>query len=134
MATAMLEERDLDRTLAALAHPVRRSMLLRLARGPALPSELGDGLAMSQPAVSKHLRVLEGAGLISRGRAAQRRPCALRPDGLGEVDRWVSELRRTWEQRLDRLDAYLAETRRREAGGSSGSSRRADGDKEEDHG
>lgn len=118
MTTALLEEGDLDRALAALAHPARRTMLTRLALGPALPSELGERLAMSQPAVSKHLRVLEGAGLISRGREGQRRPCTLRPEALGEVDRWVSELRRTWEARLDRLDAYLAETQRPGAGGT----------------
>lgn len=119
MATALLEEGDLDRALAALAHPARRTMLTRLALGPALPSELGERLTMSQPAVSKHLRVLEGAGLITRGREGQRRPCRLRPEALGEVDRWVSELRQTWEARLDRLDAYLAETRSREGAGTS---------------
>ena len=118
MATALLEERDLDRALAALAHPARRTMLTRLALGPALPSELGERLAMSQPAVSKHLRVLEGAGLINRGREGQRRPCTLRPEALGEVDRWVNELRRSWEARLDRLDAYLAETQRQGTGGT----------------
>jgi DNA-binding transcriptional ArsR family regulator len=119
MATALLEERDLDRALAALAHPARRTMLTRLALGPALPSELGERLTMSQPAVSKHLRVLESAGLITRGREGQRRPCRLRPEALGEVDRWVGELRQTWEARLDRLDAYLAETRSREGAGTS---------------
>ena len=119
MATALLEERDLDRALAALAHPARRTMLTRLALGPALPSELGERLTMSQPAVSKHLRVLESAGLITRGREGQRRPCRLRPEALGEVDRWVSELRQTWEARLDRLDAYLDETRSREGGATS---------------
>jgi DNA-binding transcriptional ArsR family regulator len=119
MATALLEEGDLDRALAALAHPARRTMLTRLALGPALPSELGERLTMSQPAVSKHLRVLEGAGLITRGREGQRRPCQLRPEALGEVDQWVSELRQTWEARLDRLDAYLAETRSREGAGTS---------------
>jgi DNA-binding transcriptional ArsR family regulator len=119
MATALLEERDLDRVLAALAHPARRTMLARLALGPALPSELGERLTMSQPAVSKHLRVLEGAGLITRGREGQRRPCRLRPEALGEVDQWVSELRRTWEARLDRLDAYLAETRSHGGGGTT---------------
>lgn len=100
----------LDRTFSALAHPARRAMLSRLARGPASASELGAPLAMSQPAVSKHLKVLEVAGLIRRGRDAQWRPSELRAEALLEADRWLAAFRRTWEDRLDRLDAYLAET------------------------
>lgn len=103
------EEPDLDRTFAALAHPARRAMLRRLAEGPALPSELAAPFDMSQPAVSKHLRVLEDAGLISRGRDAQRRPCELRTGALADADQWMGDFRRTWEERLDRLGDYLTE-------------------------
>ncbi len=101
----------LDRTFAALAHPARRAILARLAHGRASVTELAAPLAMSQPAVSKHLKVLEEAGLITRGRDAQRRPCELRRDALDEVDEWVGAFRRTWEERLDRLDTYLRQTR-----------------------
>ncbi|MDA8320036.1 MAG: metalloregulator ArsR/SmtB family transcription factor [Actinomycetota bacterium] len=99
----------LDRTFAALAHPARRAILARLARGPASATELGTPLAMSQPAVSRHLKVLEDAGLIARGRDAQWRPCELRTEPLQAADAWVSAFRRTWEQRLDRLGAYLTD-------------------------
>lgn len=85
-------------------------MLARLAQGPASATELGAPLAISQPAVSKHLKVLEEARLISRGRDAQWRPCRLRTEALQEADRWMDGFRQAWEQRLDRLDAYLAQT------------------------
>ena len=101
---------QLDRTFAALAHPARRAILARLAQGEASAGELGAPLAMSQPAVSKHLKVLEEAGLIRRGREAQWRPCTLRPEALRLADTWLAGLRRTWEERLDRLDAYLRTT------------------------
>jgi DNA-binding transcriptional ArsR family regulator len=101
---------QLDGIFAALASPARRTMLSRLAVGPASVSELAGLVAMSQPAVSKNLKVLEHAGLISRGREAQRRPRALRPEALTVADDWVSTLRRSWEARLDRFGAYLAET------------------------
>lgn len=104
------EAEGLDRTFAALAHPARRAILARLATGPASAGELGEPLAMSQPAVSKHLKVLEDAGLIRRGRDAQWRPCTLRPEGLQVADAWLSGFRRTWEERLDRLEAYLRTT------------------------
>lgn len=107
-------DEELDRIFGALAHPARRSILARLAEGPASATELGAPLAMSQPAVSKHLKVLQRAGLIARGRDAQWRPSQLRPEALREVDRWLDGFRRTWERRLDRLDAYLAETGRAE--------------------
>lgn len=100
---------QLDRTFSALAHPARRAMLARLAHGPASASELGAPFAMSQPAVSRHLKVLETAGLIRRGRDAQRRPCELRAETLHQADRWLEDFRRTWEDRLDRLGAYLAQ-------------------------
>ena len=98
---------SLDRTFAALAHPARRAILTRLVEGHASAGELGAPLAMSQPAVSRHLKVLEEAGLITRGRNAQWRPCELRTESLQEVDRWVGSFRRIWEDRLDRLDAYV---------------------------
>ena len=97
----------LDRTFAALADPTRRAILERLALGEATVGELAKPFAMSQPAVSKHLRVLKEAGLISQGRAAQRRPCRLEPEHLKEVADWVEEYRRLWDERLDRLDGYL---------------------------
>ena len=110
-ATLTAEDAELDRTFAALAHPARRAILTRLSAGAATVTELGDPLAMSQPAVSKHLKVLEGAGLIRRGRDAQWRPCELRGEPLGRAERWIDGFRDSWEQRLDRLDAYLARTR-----------------------
>jgi DNA-binding transcriptional ArsR family regulator len=97
----------LDRTLSALANPARRVMLARLAKGRASASELGALVDVSQPAVSKHLKVLEDAGLISRGRDAQWRPCELRLDALEEVEAWMQEFHRTWEERLDRFGRYV---------------------------
>jgi DNA-binding transcriptional ArsR family regulator len=99
----------LDRTFGALADPTRRAILTRLASGEATVGELAAPFSMSQPAVSKHLKVLERAGLISRGRDAQWRPCKLEPAPLKEVADWVEEYRALWEQRLDRLDEYLRE-------------------------
>ena len=101
--------RQLDRTFAALAHPARRAILTRLASGPASATELGAPFPMSQPAVSKHLKVLEEAGLIVRGRHAQWRPCELRTEALHEVEQWMVGFRRRWEERLARLDAYLSQ-------------------------
>ena len=97
----------LDRTFAALSDPTRRAILERLASGEATVGELAKPFAMSQPAVSKHLRVLKEAGLISQRRAAQRRPCRLEPEPLKEVADWIEEYRRLWDERLDRLDGYL---------------------------
>lgn len=99
----------LSPTLAALSNPTRRAIVARLARGEATVTELTAPLAISMPAVSRHLEVLEQAGLIERGRDAQFRPCRLRPDGFAEVRTWLDELRAVWEQRLDRLETYLAE-------------------------
>src|ERR687884_629114 len=99
----------LDRTFAALADPTRRAILARLARGEATVSELAKPFPMSQPAVSKHLKVLERAGLIVRGRRAQWRPVELRADGLHDAAEWLEGYRRQWEERLDRLDAHLRE-------------------------
>ena len=99
----------LDATFAALADPTRRAILARLASGEASVAELAEPFDMTQPAVSKHLRVLERAGLISRGRDAQRRPSRLEAKPLEEATRWLESYRRFWEGRFQRLDALLDE-------------------------
>lgn len=99
----------LDATFAALADPTRRAILARLTRGEAPVTELAKPFAMSQPAISKHLKVLERAGLISRGRDAQRRPRRLEPKPLAEASEWLERYRRFWERRFQRLDALLDE-------------------------
>ena len=97
----------LDSTFAALADPTRRAILARLTQGEASVNELAEPFEMSLPAVSKHLKVLERAGLISRARVAQSRPCRLEAAPLREVADWVEHYRRFWEQSSDRLDDYL---------------------------
>ena len=97
----------LSSTFSALADPTRRAILARLALGETSVMELARPFAMSLPAVSRHLKVLEHAGLIARGREAQWRPCRLEGARLKEVSNWVEEYRRFWEERFDRLDAYL---------------------------
>lgn len=104
----------LDATFTALADPTRRAILARLAQGEASVNELAEPFAMSLPAISKHLKVLERAGLISRGRDAQRRPCRLEAAPLKEVAEWAEHYVRVWEERLDRLDEYLQELQRAE--------------------
>jgi DNA-binding transcriptional ArsR family regulator len=105
----------LDSTFAALADPTRRAILARLASGgEASVKELAEPFEMTLPAVSKHLKVLERAGLISRGRVAQSRPSRLEAAPLREVADWVEQYRRLWEQSFDRLDDYLRELRRGE--------------------
>ena len=105
----------LDNTFAALADPTRRAILARLAsRGEASVKELAEPFEMTLPAVSKHLKVLERAGLISRGRVAQSRPCRLEAASLREVADWVEQYRRLWEQSFDRLEEYLHELGRAE--------------------
>ena len=99
----------LDATFAALADPTRRAILARLASGEASVNELAEPFDMTLPGVSKHLKVLERAGLISRGRVAQSRPCRLEAAPLREVADWVEEYRSFWEQSFDRLDEYLHE-------------------------
>jgi DNA-binding transcriptional ArsR family regulator len=99
----------LDATFAALADPTRRAILARLATGAASVNELARPFDMSQPAISKHLKVLEGAGLISRGRDAQRRPCRLSARPLGDANQWLERYRRFWEASFDRLDGLLEE-------------------------
>src|SRR6478672_6387423 len=98
---------QLSNTFAALADPTRRAILARLALGEASVNELAEPFEMSLPAVSKHLKVLERAGLIARGREAQFRPCRLEPARLKDVADWVERYREIWEERLDRLDQYL---------------------------
>jgi len=106
MATAT---EQLDRTFAALADPTRRAILSRLAAGEASVTELAEPFAMSMPAVSKHLKVLERAGLIARGRERQWRPARLEAGPLKEVADWAERYRRFWEERYERLDEYLDE-------------------------
>jgi DNA-binding transcriptional ArsR family regulator len=98
---------QLSTTFAALADPTRRAILARLASGERSVTELAEPFEMSLPAVSKHLRVLERAGLIARGRDAQWRPCRLEPAPLKQVADWTERYRAIWEQRFDRLDTYL---------------------------
>jgi DNA-binding transcriptional ArsR family regulator len=104
----------LSATFSALADPTRRAILARLASGECSVTELAEPFAISMPAVSKHLRVLERAGLIARGREAQWRPCRLRPAPLKDVAEWIERYRATWEQRFDRLEVYLQELKAKE--------------------
>ena len=97
----------LSTTLSALADPTRRAILARLASGERSVTELAQPFAMSLPAISKHLKVLEKAKLIERSREAQWRPCKLAPEPLKEVSSWLDQYRQHWEERLDRLDQYL---------------------------
>ena len=99
----------LDSTFAALADPTRRAILARLSTGEASVTELAQPFDMTLPAVSKHLKVLERAGLIARGRDAQWRPCRLKADPLKEVSDWVERYRQFWDESFDRLDDYLRE-------------------------
>jgi DNA-binding transcriptional ArsR family regulator len=96
-------------TLSALADPTRRAILARLSRGAATVNELAEPFDISLPAISRHLKVLEGAGLISRGREAQWRPCRLEAEPLKQLDGWLGRYRRFWEGSFDRMDAYLAQ-------------------------
>lgn len=102
----------LSATFAALADPTRRAILARLATGETPVSQLAEPFDMSMPAVSKHLKVLERAGLIARGREAQRRPCRLEPAPLKQASDWIENYRLFWEESFDRLDAYLAELKK----------------------
>jgi DNA-binding transcriptional ArsR family regulator len=104
----------LSTIFAALADPTRRAILARLARGEASVTELAEPFQMSMPAISKHLKVLERAGLIARGRDAQWRPCRLEAGPLKDVAQWVEHYRDFWEQSFDRLDGYLLELKQKE--------------------
>jgi len=105
----------LSLTFSALADPTRRAILARLSSGPASVNELAAPFSMSLPAVSKHLKVLERAQLIKRGREAQWRPCELKAAPLKEADAWIEQYRTMWEERFDRLDAYLMELQGKKA-------------------
>ena len=107
MATAVDEHR-LNETFAALASPTRRAMLARLAQGSATVNELAQPFEMTLPAISKHIKVLERAGLVLRGQRAQYRPCALDATSLKEVSTWAEQYRPVWEARFDRMDDYLS--------------------------
>src|SRR3981189_3453486 len=104
----------LSATFSALADPTRRAILARLALGETTVSDLAEPFDMSLPAVSKHLKVLERAGLIARGREAQWRPCRIEVNALRPVDDWLENYRRLWEERFDRLDVYLRELQAQE--------------------
>jgi DNA-binding transcriptional ArsR family regulator len=104
----------LSTTLSALADPTRRAILARLARGEATVNEIAKPFDISLPAVSRHLKVLESAGLISRARDAQFRPCRLEPKALKHVDDWLARYRRYWTESFDRMDAYIAELKQKE--------------------
>ncbi len=110
-------------TFAALADPTRRAILARLSEGEATVTELAAPFEMSLPAVSKHLKVLEQAGLIARGRERQWRPARLEPEPLKEVADWAERYRRFWEERYDRLEEYLEELQGRGNGGKDGRKR-----------
>ena len=105
----MSYEQQLDATFAALADPTRRAILARLAEGEATVNELAAPFSMSLQAVSKHLKVLERAGLITRGKDAQWRPCRLAPAPLRDVAAWTEQYRRLWDERYDHLEGYLQE-------------------------
>lgn len=104
---------DLDTTFAALADPTRRAILARLASGESSVTDLAEPFKMSLPAVSKHLKVLERAGLIARGREAQWRPCRLEAGPLKQASDWIETYRRFWEESFDRLEVYLREIQNR---------------------
>lgn len=111
----MTSER-LDATFSALADPTRRAILARLVTaGEASVNELAEPFAMSQPAISKHLKVLERAGLVSRGRDAQRRPCRLEAEPLAEATEWLERYRRAWDENFQRLDNLLEELKVKES-------------------
>src|SRR5436305_4376925 len=109
-----MTDEKLSNTFAALADPTRRAILSRLAAGEAAVTELAEPFDMSLPAVSKHLKVLERAGLIARSRDAQWRPCHLEPAPLKEVADWIGHYRKFWEESFDRLDEYLRELKKNE--------------------
>ncbi|MBN9004488.1 MAG: helix-turn-helix transcriptional regulator [Rhizobiales bacterium] len=115
----------LSTTFAALADPTRRAILARLALGETSVTELAEPFAMSLPAISKHLKVLEHANLISRGREAQWRPCRIAPAALRDVDGWLERYRKFWEESFDRLDDYLEEMKAAEAKGGSKARRKS---------
>ncbi|CAA9294402.1 MAG: Transcriptional regulator, ArsR family [uncultured Friedmanniella sp.] len=109
-----LDDPRLDAVFTALSDPTRRGIVARLSTGEATVTELAEPFAMSLQAVSQHIAVLERSGLVSRGRHRQTRPCRLEPAALESALSWLEESRRTWSDRVDRLDAHLADVQRRE--------------------
>jgi DNA-binding transcriptional ArsR family regulator len=107
MTTATLDDARLDETFAALANSTRRAILARLADGEASVNELAVPFNLTLPAISKHIKVLEHAGLITRSRHAQFRPCRIHPAALAEVAGWADQYRHIWDTRFDRMDAYV---------------------------
>ena len=114
MPTAVLDDDHLTDTFSALAHPTRRAILSRLAEGEASVTELAAPFAMSMPAISRHIRVLEHAGLVHQGRRAQYRPCTLDPAPLEDALAWAEQVRGVWEASFDRLDTYVRELREKQ--------------------
>lgn len=119
----MTSSNRLDAAFSALADPTRRAILARLALGEASVLELAEPFSMSQPAISKHLKVLEQAGLISRGRDAQRRPCRIEGEAFAEVEGWLENYRRFWEGQFRQLDALLVELKAVKKKSKSGNAR-----------
>ena len=114
MQTTLAQSDRLSTTFAALADPTRRAILARLAGGEATVTELAAPFDLSLPAISKHLKVLQRAGLIEQGRQAQWRPCRLTPEPLRDVSDWLGQYRRHWEESFDRLDEYLRQIQQEE--------------------
>ena len=114
MVQQQTSSEHLNATFSALADPTRRAILARLASGETSVSELAEPFEMSMPAISKHLKVLQRAGLIERGREAQWRPCRLEAGPLKDVAKWIEYYRRFWEQSFDRLEEYLREVQKKE--------------------
>ena len=121
----MIRERDLDAIFAALADPTRRAILARLTTGEYSVMELAEPFAVSQPAITKHLNVLEAAGLISRRRDGQRRPCKLEARRLAELAEWIGSFREFWEASFDRLDDYLSTLQKEKSHATTRNHRRA---------
>ena len=121
----------LSATFQALADPTRRAILARLSTGAASVNEIAAPFAMSLPAISKHLKVLERAQLIARGKEAQWRPCELKAAPLKDATDWMEQYRQFWEERFDRLDAYLKELQAKEAGAGTPPNKRKHGRKKE---
>ena len=115
--TAVMDERRLDETFAALANSTRRAILAHLAEGSATVNELAAPFEMTLPAVSKHIKVLERAGLVTRGHHAQYRPCALDAEPLKQVATWAEQYRPVWEARFDRMDEYIKQLEPRQRTG-----------------
>jgi DNA-binding transcriptional ArsR family regulator len=119
MAAATIDDDRLDATFAALANSTRRAILARLANGAATVNELAEPFDMKLPAVSKHIKVLERAGLVVRGQQAQYRPCALDPAPLKELSSWADQYRPIWEARFDQMNDYLHQLRTQREGATN---------------